>query len=387
MLSGRSVTGVGRRSIRLVGVVGARPNFVKMAPIFEALERRVGTFETRLVHTGQHYDPRLSNVFFRELSIREPDVNLEVGSGPHGEQTAKIIVGIERLLIADRPDVVLVVGDVNSTLAAALAAVKLGIPVAHVEAGLRSRDRTMPEEINRIVTDTISDYLFTSSRDADENLAREGIEGDRVFFVGNVMIDTLLRCRTAAARSKIHERLGLERRKYALLTLHRPSNVDLTTSFSRLLDALDEIQRQLPIVFPLHPRTEVQLQRTGLSDRVAAMSQLRMIPPQSYLDFLALEADAKFVLTDSGGVQEETTVLGVPCLTLRTNTERPVTLTHGTSTLVGNDPQRIVAEAGKILRSEVTNYRIPEFWDGHAAERIADILQTRCDAAGNGVHL
>jgi UDP-N-acetylglucosamine 2-epimerase (non-hydrolysing) len=360
---------------RIVGVVGARPNFMKIAPIFACLDARPERFATYLVHTGQHYDERMSEVFFRELGIREPDVNLGIGSGSHADQTARVLTGVEEVLLRVRPDLLLVVGDVNSTLAAALAASKLCIPVGHVEAGLRAGDRTMPEEINRLVTDVLSEYLFTSSRDADENLRREGVEPRKIHFVGNVMIDTLLRFRDRAAGSGIYGRLGLRRGEYALLTLHRPANVDAPGPLRGILDALAVVQRRIPVVFPIHPRTEARIRELGFAGDLAAMPGLRIVPPQSYLDFLALQSGARFVLTDSGGVQEETTVLGVPCLTLRENTERPVTLEQGTSVLVGHDAERIAREAGRILDGHAAPGRIPEYWDGRAAERIAAVLE------------
>lgn len=360
--------------MKVLCVVGARPNFMKIDPILRALDRHPGRFVSRLVHSGQHYDDAMSKVFFDELGIRPPDVYLGVGSGSHGEQTAAVLVGIEKLLVADRPDMVVTVGDVNSTLAATLAATKLQVPVAHVEAGLRSGDRTMPEEINRLATDAISDLLFTPSRDGDANLLREGVDPAKIHFVGNVMIDTLLRCRQLAERSTALADLGVTRKKYALLTLHRPSNVDHRPSLVKLLSALRRIQERLDIIFPIHPRTAKRIAEHGCQPDVEAMKRLRLVPPLGYLDFLALQSQAAMVLTDSGGIQEETTVLGVPCLTLRENTERPITILQGTNRLVGSDPERIVTEAMRVLDEPAAPGRIPEYWDGRAAERIVEVL-------------
>jgi UDP-N-acetylglucosamine 2-epimerase (non-hydrolysing) len=365
--------------MQILGVVGARPNFIKIDPVFRALEQHPEDFTTLLIHTGQHYDERMSEVFFRELDIRQPDVNLGVGSGSQGQQTAAVLLRIEELLLKDPPDLVLVVGDVNSTMAATLAASKLGIPVAHVEAGLRSFDRKMPEEINRIVTDALSDYLFTSSRDADENLKREGVSPDKIHFVGNVMIDTLLRFRARAADSTVFDRLKIVRRDYFLVTMHRPSSVDHRDVLIGLLAALEAIQEHLTVVFPMHPRTAAAVAKFGLNRKIESIPNLLVIPPQGYLDFLALEAEAALVLTDSGGVQEETTVLGIPCLTMRKNTERPVTVTEGTNILVGHDPQTIIDAVNLVLKRKHGPHdvsgAVPEYWDGSAAERIVQVLR------------
>ncbi len=325
-----------RRPIRLVAVAGARPNFMKIAPLLRELQARP-RFETLLVHTGQHYDAAMSSNFFRDLGIREPDVNLEVGSGSQAEQTAEVLRKIEAVLLRERPDAVVVVGDVNSTLAATLAAAKLCIPVAHVEAGLRSFDRTMPEEVNRLVTDVLARWLFTSEPSGDENLAREGAAPEQVHFVGNIMIDTLRANLEQARRLGVLDQLGVRAGAYGVLTLHRPSNVDDPERLASLFGVLEEIHERLPIVFPVHPRTQASIARL-LGGRTP---KLLVTEPLGYLEFLRLLADAKLVLTDSGGVQEETTVLGVPCLTLRANTERPVTVTQGTNVLVGQDPARI----------------------------------------------
>ena len=357
------------RPIQLVVVAGARPNFMKIAPLVRELTGR-GCFETCLVHTGQHYDRAMSESFFQDLGIPEPDVNLGVGSGSHGQMTAQVLVEMEKLLEARRPDAVIVVGDVNSTVAASLAAAKLCIPVAHVEAGLRSFDRTMPEEINRLVTDVVSDWLFTSEPSGGENLRREGIPEAKIHFVGNVMIDTLRANLARARQLDTLERLGLEPGGYAALTLHRPSNVDEREKLVALFGVLEEIHRELPMVFPVHPRTRAAIERL-LGGRGPA---LRTCEPLGYLDFLRLMSDARFVLTDSGGIQEETTVLGVPCLTLRENTERPVTVSEGTNTLVGGDPATIRAEVRKILDGAGKAGRVPDGWDGRAAARIVDVL-------------
>jgi UDP-N-acetylglucosamine 2-epimerase (non-hydrolysing) len=336
---------------------------MKVKPVMAALEQR-GT-ETLLVHTGQHYDDAMSDVFLRELGIRSPDRILEVGSGTHAEQTARVMTSFEPLLTDWRPDVVVVVGDVNSTLACALVGAKAGSLVAHVEAGLRSRDWSMPEEVNRVVTDRVSDYLLAPSSDAVENLFREGYRDDQVHLVGNVMVDTLFSNLERAQQRPILAELGLRPREYGLVTAHRPANVDDDTLVV-LLGALEEVARELPLVFPIHPRT-----RRKLRDR--PRQGLIIIDPVGYLDFLAMEASARLVLTDSGGVQEETTVLGVPCLTLRDNTERPITLTEGTNRLVGGDPNRIVAEARIVLRDGVER-RCPNLWDGKAGERVAEVI-------------
>jgi UDP-N-acetylglucosamine 2-epimerase (non-hydrolysing) len=355
--------------MRLIAVAGARPNFMKVAPLMWEIGRR-SDIEAYLVHTGQHYDERMSRLFFEELAIPRPDVDLEVGSASHAIQTAEVMKRFERVVLEQRPDAVVVVGDVNSTIACALTAVKLGVPVAHVEAGLRSFDRTMPEEINRILTDAISRWLFVTEPSGVENLRREGVPKDRVFLVGNVMIDTLLACRDLSARSTILDDLHLSGRVFAVLTLHRPANVDDPAVLAEILAAIGRIQRELPIVFPVHPRT-----RKALEDqRLGAMPGLILTEPLGYLDFMKLLAEARLVLTDSGGIQEETTVLGVPCLTLRNNTERPITIEQGTNHLVGLDPERIVAEARRVLSGPPKPGQVPDLWDGRAAARIVDVL-------------
>ena len=356
--------------IRVLALVGARPNFMKIAPLLRELRSRE-RFETTLVHTGQHYDAAMSADFFRDLGIPEPDVNLAVGSGSHAAQTAQVLVGVEDLLVEQRPEALLLVGDVNSTVAASLAAAKLLIPIAHVEAGLRSGDRSMPEEINRLVTDTLSTWCFTTEPAGDANLRREGIAEEKIHQVGNVMIDTLRANQARANELDTLERLGLEAGGYALLTLHRPSNVDDRATLSGLVEVLEEIHRELPVVFPVHPRTSAAI-RDLLGGKEPA---LRLLEPQGYLDFLRLMSQAKFVLTDSGGIQEETTALGVPCLTMRDNTERPITIEEGTNILVGSHADVVRDAARKILDGKVKTGRVPELWDGRASVRIADILE------------
>jgi len=360
--------------IRAVCVAGARPNFMKIAPLVRALQER-GGFETFLVHTGQHYDERLSRLFFEQLKIPQPDVNLGVGSASHAVQTAEVMKRLEPLLAEQAPHVVIVVGDVNSTLAAALVAVKLGVPVAHVEAGLRSFDRRMPEEINRLLTDAVSDFLFVTEASGLRNLAREGADPEKVHFVGNVMIDTLLANLERARRTRILEDLGLQPRRYAAMTLHRPGNVDDPDVLARLLEVVGRIAQRLPVVFPVHPRTRRNLERWGL--RPAGPGDLRLIEPLGYLEFLRLMAEARVVLTDSGGVQEETTILKVPCLTLRENTERPVTVEVGCNRVVGTDPARILAAFEEVMARPDFTCATPEKWDGRAAERIAQVLAER----------
>jgi UDP-N-acetylglucosamine 2-epimerase (non-hydrolysing) len=359
--------------IRVVNVVGARPNFMKVAPIHRAM-RDAGGFEPFLVHTGQHYDKGMSGVFFDELGLPEPDLSLGVGSGSHAEQTAGVMVALEPVLDERRPDVVVVVGDVNSTMGAALTAVKLHIAVAHVEAGLRSFDRTMPEEINRIVTDVVSTLLFAPSDDAVANLRSEGIPGDKVHLVGNVMIDSLEALLPEARKSDILDRLGLAAEGYFLATLHRPSNVDRPETLARVADLLAIAARARPVLLAAHPRTAKRLDDAGLSDAIGS-NGVRVIEPLSYIDFLQVMACAVGVMTDSGGIQEETTVLGVPCLTLRDQTERPITVTEGTNRIVGLDPARFAAGIAAITAGQDRTPRRPKLWDGHTAERIVAVLE------------
>ena len=360
--------------MKILNVAGARPNFMKIAPIMEAMARSA-RITPLLVHTGQHYDQRMSDLFFRQLGIPEPDVNLGVGSASHAVQTAEIMKAFEPVLLEQKPDAVLVVGDVNSTIACGLVAVKLGIKLVHVEAGLRSFDRTMPEEINRLLTDSISDLLLCSEPSGVENLRREGVADDKIHLVGNVMIDTLLKNRAKAEESTILDELGLEASGYVALTLHRPANVDNAEVLGRLLDAFEVIQRECPIVFPVHPRTRGNIERLGLAERIAALPNLRLIEPAGYLDFLKLTSSARAVLTDSGGIQEETTILKVPCITLRPNTERPITAEIGTSRVVGNDPAKIIKAWEDIQSNRWPPPRVPALWDGHAADRIVRVLE------------
>lgn len=356
-------------SLAIACVVGARPNFIKAAPLLAEFRRRP-RFQPALIHTGQHFSPEMSGSFFSDLEIPPPDVNLEVGGGSHARQTAEVMLRLEPVLAKTRPDALVVVGDVNSTVAAALVAAKLGIRVAHVEAGLRSFDRTMPEEINRLVTDAISDYLFATEASGVRNLLAEGVPREKVFLVGNVMIDSLLRFREKARASDVLLRLCLEERNYAVATLHRPSNVDDPARLAQLVAMLAELSQRLPVVFPVHPRTRERMERTPECN-----GRLLLTPPMPYLDFLRLIADARIVLTDSGGIQEETTVLQVPCLTLRDNTERPVTVEQGTNRLVGTDAKRAFEAAIEALNAPPERKPAPELWDGRASERIADTLE------------
>jgi UDP-N-acetylglucosamine 2-epimerase (non-hydrolysing) len=355
---------------KVLHVVGARPNFMKIAPVMAAIES-LPEIEQRLVHTGQHYDEKMARVFFRDLGLPRPDRDLEVGSGSQAEQTAAVMVRLEKLLEEGRPDLLVVVGDVNSTLAASLVAAKAGVPIAHVEAGLRSRDMSMPEEINRIVTDRLASLLLTPSRDADENLKAEGVAPERIHFVGNVMIDTLLRHREKAPWEAMRARFQLEEKRYALLTLHRPANVDEPESLATILDRLRPVAEDFRILFPVHPRTARRLVEAGLENRAAFLERFE---PFGYLEFLALMDHAALVLTDSGGIQEETTVLGVPCFTLRDNTERPITLEQGTNTLVGADARGLADALDELRRGGGKPVRVPELWDGRAGERVASVL-------------
>lgn len=369
-----------------MNIVGARPNMMKVAPLMAEIGRHAG-LEPVLVHTGQHYDYSMSQVFFDQLNMPEPDYNLEVGSGSHHAQTAEIIKRFGDLVQQDRPDMVLVVGDVNSTIACALVAAKQSIPVVHVEAGLRSFDRGMPEEINRVLTDAISDLLFTTEESGNENLAKEGVSPAKVHFVGNLMIDSLVGAIDAARRSPLRAKLGLRRQGYAVLTLHRPSNVDDPKQLVRTLSALNEVSQDLPVIFPVHPRTQHKILGLGFSttnswDGEAAIQGrgIWTMPPASYLDFLGLVDGAAMVITDSGGIQEETTYLGVPCLTYRDNTERPITVTMGTNRLIGADPSRIVRYASEVLcsmapRNGAGGHTLPPLWDGQAATRIVGVLR------------
>jgi UDP-N-acetylglucosamine 2-epimerase (non-hydrolysing) len=376
------------RSMKIILVVAARPNFMKVAPLLRAMILHEGCFSPLLVHTGQHYDASMSGAFFQDLGLPEPDIHLGIGSGSHAEQTGRTMIAFEQVLQAQGAHLVLVVGDVNATLACALTAVKLHVPIAHVEAGLRSFDRRMPEEINRIVTDAVSRFLFTPSPEADAQLLSEGIPPERIFQVGNIMVDSLLYQLEHAAHSQILATLGLEDGKpakplpYAVLTLHRPSNVDDPQTLRTLFAGLRQVARSLPIIFPVHPRTRVRLKELGLEadsqclwgDRRVGPHGLYLLDPLGYSDFLALMAHATIVLTDSGGIQEETTVLKIPCLTLRETTERPITVERGTNVIVGTDPERLVAEADRILAGKKKVGQPITLWDGKTAPRIVDVL-------------
>jgi len=376
---------------RLLSVVGARPNFMKIAPMIDEL-KRFPTIEHCLVHSGQHYDELLSGNFFADLGLPKPDVNLEAGSGSHAVQTAEIMKRLEPILLDYQPQIVLVVGDVNSTIAAALTAVKLGIGVAHIEAGLRSFDMGMPEEINRKLTDAVSSLLFVTEQSGVENLKHEGVPAEKIFLVGNVMIDCLLRHRELAARSPILDRLGVRQngsscRPYGVLTLHRPSNVDDPKTLQGILSAVSALAAELPVFFPIHPRTRKNIESFGLGRYLtggAGKDPTGIVPlePLGYLDFLALNDRARIVLTDSGGIQEETTALGVPCLTLRENTERPATVEHGSNQVVGVDSERILAAARSILQKPARRSQRPPLWDGKAAPRIVAILREHLQREG-----
>jgi UDP-N-acetylglucosamine 2-epimerase (non-hydrolysing) len=347
---------------------------MKIAPLMRAFEGHCG-FETFLVHTGQHYDENMSRLFFDELGIPKPDINLEVGSGSHAQQTAEIMKRFEPVLLEQKPDYVLVVGDVNSTIACGLVAVKLGVKLIHVEAGLRSFDRTMPEEINRILTDRISDLLFVTEQSGVDNLLKEGTEPTKIHLVGNVMIDTLLVNKAKAEKSDVLKRLGLSQGRYAAITLHRPSNVDDMSRFAKIVTAFEAIQKDMKLVFPVHPRTRANIKKSVLEQRIEAMENLVLLEPLGYLDFLCLMSNAALVMTDSGGIQEETTILGVPCMTLRDNTERPVTISEGTNRLVRLTTEDILKNYRQIKTAGTTgSHRIPRYWDGKAAERIAKII-------------
>ncbi len=364
------------KKIRIMNVVGARPNFMKIAPLQKIMQNSTN-WEPVLIHTGQHYDAVMSKIFFEDLELPKPTYHLGVGSGTHSEQTAAIMIKLEEVVHKTKPDLVLVVGDVNSTLSAALIAAKLSIPIVHIEAGLRSYDRTMPEEMNRMLTDAVSDFLFITEESAKINLINEGIQSDKIHFVGNVMIDSLLLFKTKADNSIILDKLHLKDSPFALLTLHRPSNVDLVENLTRILSAIKEIQKKITIVFPIHPRTKEMIFKFNLSSLLNEMKNFILIDPLGYLDFLKLMCHASFVLTDSGGIQEETTALSVPCLTLRENTERPSTVAIGTNVVVGMDSDRITQESDKILTGQGKKGSIPPLWDGRAAERIVGTLENR----------
>lgn len=359
--------------MKVLNVVGARPNFMKVAPLHRAMLAS-GVIESRIVHTGQHYDERMSDIFFRQLEMPKPHVYLGVGSGSHAQQTARVMTAFEEVLLDEKPDLVLVVGDVNSTLACALVAVKLHIPVAHVEAGLRSGDRTMPEEINRIVTDSIADLLFVTEQSGLDNLEKEGVPSEKVHFVGNVMIDSLVHFREKAAETTVLADLDLEDKPYVLMTMHRPATVDHQEGLELVLETIERMAADIHVVFPIHPRTRSRFEEFGLKDRLDAITNLTLTDPIGYLEFLRLMEQATVVVTDSGGIQEETTYLRVPCITLRDTTERPVTIDLGTNRLMELDPPAIQSEVAMLAREGCPSSTVPPLWDGHASERIVDVL-------------
>jgi len=361
----------------VLSVVGARPNFMKVAPLHRAFQRYADSIRHLIVHTGQHYDQQMSKVFFDDLELPHPDIYLGVGSASHAQQTAKVMMAFEKVVDEQKPDLVVVVGDVNSTLACALVSAKMNVEVAHVEAGLRSFDRTMPEEVNRLVTDAISDSLFVSELSGVANLKREGIGQEKIFFVGNVMIDSLVHFREKARRSIVAEQLGLSRKSYALVTLHRPSNVDEAVRLEEILKLLLEVSRNKNVVFPIHPRTRNMIQQFGLQSLADSSECLKLTEPFGYLDFLNLMENAAVLITDSGGIQEETTYLGVPCITLRENTERPITVELGTNVLCGSNLLLAREKSLEAMNGKAKHGSVPELWDGRASERIAEIVTKR----------
>ena len=367
---------------RVILVAGARPNFMKVAPLMRALSRKPESFEAILVHTGQHYDFDMSDVFFRDLDMPRPRSCLNVGPGTHAAQTAKIMIAFEEVMLAEKPDLVVVVGDVNSTLACALVSAKLGVMVAHVEAGLRSFDRGMPEEINRVVTDAISDLHFVSEPSGMRNLRRAGVPKGRAFLVGNLMIDTLVASMPKIEKCTARQDLGLAEGPYAVVTLHRPANVDSRDSLEKILLLLGQVADRIPIVYPLHPRTRQRIRDCGLETAFSGLRGLRMVPPMGYVDFMALVQRSALVITDSGGIQEETTALHVPCLTMRENTERPVTVTQGTNRLVGTDEKALLSGVAEVLAGRWKQGKIPRYWDGRASERVVAILTATLEAGG-----
>jgi UDP-N-acetylglucosamine 2-epimerase (non-hydrolysing) len=366
------------RSGPVILVAGARPNFMKIAPLHAEIEKR--GIAQLLIHTGQHYDVNMSQVFFDDLGIPEPDIHMGIGSGSHASQTARIMIEFERICVEHDPCLVVVVGDVNSTLACAIVASKMHIPTAHVEAGLRSGDMKMPEEVNRLVTDALSEILLTPSRDANENLIKEGKDESNIYFVGNIMIDSLFNTLGRVKNSAILEELNLEAGDFGVLTLHRPSNVDDLQTFLGILSALEEIGEIVPLVFPVHPRTANRIEEFALSERVDSIPNAILTEPVGYLDFIALVSQCRIVITDSGGIQEETTALGIPCITLRENTERPITVTEGTNRVVGTDARAIVSAVKEGLEKQDEEVSVPEYWDGRTAMRIVDIIQSEIGA-------
>jgi UDP-N-acetylglucosamine 2-epimerase (non-hydrolysing) len=359
---------------KIISVVGARPNFMKVAPIHRALEKYSAEVKHLIVHTGQHYDYKMSDAFFQDLKMPNPDHFLNVGSGSHANQTAKIMVEFEKVCMDEKPDLIIVVGDVNSTIACALTAKKLHIPVAHVEAGLRSHDMLMPEEVNRVATDAITDYYFVTEKSGKENLLKNGVDEDKIFFVGNTMIDSQHFAKPLVEQTTIKQELGLSKGEYVLVTIHRPSNVDIPEQLKSLLEVFKEFSGERKIIFPIHPRTRKNIEKFGFNEFTESIDNLTLLEPLGYIDFLSLMMDADFILTDSGGIQEETTALGVPCLTMRTTTERPVTIEEGTNILIQPEADIIRREFKKIISGDKKAGRIPQLWDGKAADRIAEIL-------------
>lgn len=357
---------------KIISVVGARPNFMKIAPLHRAFQKYSDKIQHLICHTGQHYDEKMSKIFFEDLELPQPDFYLGVGSGSHAEQTANVMIKFEKILIEEKPDLIIVVGDVNSTIACSLTASKLHIKVVHVEAGLRSGDRLMPEEVNRVLTDAISDMLFVTEKSGLENLKKEGVSDDKVFFTGNVMIDSLAYFKPKVANSKIHQKYDLRLNQYVLVTLHRPSNVDDKEQLIKLIDLLNTIAEKRKVLFPIHPRTKNNLEDFGLLQTIN--SNLILTEPIGYLDFLALTSNAELILTDSGGIQEESTYLGIQCITLRTSTERPITVEVGTNQLLGNDLERAKLAALDVLNGNIKKGSIPELWDGKASDRIVEII-------------
>ncbi len=366
-----------QRKIKIVNIVRARPNFIKIAPIINELNK-VKKFSHILIHTGQHFDYEMSSLFFKQLKIKQPEVYLGIGSGTQAVQTAKIMMALEKVLMRIKPDLVNVVGDVNSTLAAAIVSSKLGIPLAHIEAGLRSRDMRMPEEINRLVTDRLANYLFTTSPDANENLIAEGVPKKKIFLTGNVMIDTLRALKPAADKLKTYNSYGLKKKNFVLVTLHRPSNVESKANLKLILSSLGKISEKIPVIFPVHPRTLKKIKLFKLS-RLVSKPNFIVTKPLGYLENLSLLSNSKFVITDSGGIQEETTALKIPCLTLRENTERPVTVTEGSNTVIGLDMQYLFKCVSSIMRNKYKKGSIPKYWDGKAAYRIVKKLSQILD--------
>jgi len=366
-----------KNKIKVICVAAARPNFMKIAPLLDEFKKHK-EFKPILVHTGQHYDYNMSGSFFKELNIQKPNYNLSIKAGLHGEQTGKTMIEFEKVCLKEKPQLVIVVGDVNATIACALVASKLHIKIVHIESGLRSFDKNMPEETNRILTDHISDYLFTTCEDGKKNLLKEGIDKKKIFFVGNIMIDTLLKQQKKSKKTKILKKLNIKSKEYSLLTLHRPSNVDNQKTLKTLFETFNIIQKKIKIIYPIHPRTQKRIKQFGLERHVKQMKNLIITPPLGYLDMIYLLDNSKFLMTDSGGTQEESTVLKIPCLTLRENTERPITVDVGTNIIVGTNKNKIIKETNKILLSKNKKSKIPSLWDGHAAQRIIKILQKYC---------